>query len=259
MNAPPSPRAARTFAVVALAVSIGCGGQTAIDATSDAGGDAGASGDAAGVNDAACSTAARALGTITTDRYCTTVVRLSTIDRSILGWSIACGPLKPASEADARAAFATHLPPETTAVGFTRVGPTDGTHDYVFFQSPGDFGGIGIVSFATSTLVFSGKLIFLGTSGIVYPSSFRPASEIPTVCAETTLPDVQGVPIFAPPDPNEVAAVATVVGRSALVPALAGHALVHTLVALFPVSTGATVMDPPHDEWLVVIDSSLLE
>jgi hypothetical protein len=73
------------------------------------------------------------------------------------------------------------------------------------------------------------------------------------------MPDVQAVPIEGVPDAAEVARVADVVGRSALVRAISvPHAIVHTLVVPFPVD-GAPEMGAAKNEWLVVFDSGQLE
>ncbi len=233
-------RRARSGILVVATLLAGCGGRTGDEAHGDAGVVADGGVDAsigpdAAIDDAACRAAVHALGMVTTNKYCTAMVRLSSIDHTILGWTIACGGLKVATEPDARAAFAAQLPPFTMVDSYRRVGPTGGTNDFVFYQSPGDFGGLGVVSLATSALVFSGELSWSATGKILYPTTFRSAAEIPTVCAPTTLPDVSTVSLGGLPDANEVNAVVAAVSKSALPRALSGaHAMIHTLVVPFP-------------------------
>ena len=211
------------------------------------------------VDDPSCAKATSAVGALVHDKYCTTLVRVSSIDTSILGWSIECGPLKIATDADARAAFSPYAGPYTPASSYTRIGPTGATDDFVFFHAPSDFGGLAVVSLALDRLLFAGELSWSAFGSIRYPSSFRPASEAPQICAPYPLGRTTAVtPDGAPADPDEVAAVVRAVERSPIPRGVGGtQSLAGTLVVYFPIDGAVSTGGAPKNEWLVVIDSAL--
>ncbi len=255
-----------------LGASAGCGGKTGdgptpgdggADSTADVGFDAKVDSPFDAPADAAtCDAAVAKIASAVTGPFCTTMVSLSVADRSILGWSITCGPHVPTTEADARTTFDTRIPPYTKAADYVLEGPTGGTYDYVFFHSPGDFGGVGVVSFATGTLVFSGSLSWSSLGARIYPKTLRGADELPLVCPRMELPEIIATTGGgAAPDPGVRAPIADVIGRSPI-PAMLGrsHAIVHAMLVSYP--SDGTESGPggtSKSEWLVLLDSALLD
>lgn len=189
------------------------------------------------------------------------MLALGVADHAVAGWSITCGPWVATTEAGARATFETQIPPYTHAADYRREGRVSGTDDYVFFHSPGDFGGVGIVSFATGNLVFSGSLSWSSLGSRIYPKTLRPAEELPLVCPSTTGDWVEVVFDGVPLDPAERTAFLDVAARTPLRTMLArSHGITHTMLVPYP--SDGTYGDPgkkSQSQMLVLFDSALLD
>lgn len=254
------------FAIVVAAAG-GCGGKT-----TDAGApDSAPGGLDTGVDSAVpdspldvdtlgeCEKTAAAISATVHGPYCAALVRLSTIDLSVLGWNVDCGPLKIATEADARVAFAPYAGEYAPVADYSSIGEPGG--DYVFHHPPGDFGGLGIVSYSTSKLVFAGALSWSALGSVRYPPTFPPLSAAPSVCPPRAMGKYTVLtPGGGPSDPATVDPVLLAADRTPVKRGLegAGHAVAHQLVVYFPVD-GAPESGAARNEWLVVYDSGLLE
>jgi hypothetical protein len=264
----------RSPSVGALLVAIGaffqgCGGKTDSEVATDSGTPTVDSGVDAPLPDvrpdtieeAACTKAATPISKLLTAGYCTTLVRLSTIDLSVRGWTVDCGPLEVATEAEAREVFRPYAGEYSPVESYLSVGPTGGTDDWVFYHSPGDFGGLGIVARATSHLVFAGALSWSALGSVRQPTTFHSAAEAPSVCAPRSITEYTPLnPGGGAVDAAEIARVLLALDATPVRRGIegAGHAIVHTLLVYFPVD-GAPESGPPKNEWLVVMDSGLLD
>lgn len=189
---------------------------------------------------------------------CSAVVRLDHGTLEILGYQLLCGSYAQVTEADARAAA-------QTATGFGASGtmlnnvPPDGP--YVFYVSPGDFGGASAVSGDTGLALFGGSIVWSGAGEITYPATWRSAPELGSGCAPSGGAGVAlgydlvaGTPLSSP----EVDAAVAVVADTALMQAFWGGGYVFTTVVLrYPRTVG--VFDPNTAEWVVLLSGGWLE
>ena len=117
----------------------------------------------------------------------TFVVRLDYQSLEILGWHAAGGEERPVDEASARA----------TAIAATGLGYDSDqlqlkSEDlFVFYRSPGDFGGVAMTSAIFDVPLFGGEIVWSGRGSITYPLDWEPAESLGSGCGfdASLLPD----------------------------------------------------------------------
>jgi hypothetical protein len=114
---------------------------------------------AAGTDDGApctgvdCDTAIQNIAAQIKDSACTAVVRVTYLSNSLLGYQLICGGLSSLDEAKARLVSEGDTGFGQNAQALAGPNPTD---VFLFFEPPGDFGGVGVVSAHTGMSVFGG-------------------------------------------------------------------------------------------------------
>ena len=215
------------------------------------GGQGGGSADCAALVEAI---AQQAAGTVT----CTSVVRLDYTSRAILGYRILCGPYAQTTEAEARTAAQTQT--GYGAAGQSLAGPTP-EDNFVFYEPPGDFGGVGAVSARNGLPVFGGGIVWDGAGEITWPAAWDPPVGLGAGCATATSPptargfdlrDASALPAA------DVDAALAVVWQTALPEGLwRGGYVFNAMVLLYPRTVGA--FDPATAEWIALVNSGWLE
>lgn len=246
---------------VALALVLaGCSGRVTNEAE-DAGGDAGsdvlpdAPADTKPDAPADCSVAAEAIARLA-GPFCTTVLRLDYRTRAPLGWNLQCGAPSSPTEAEARKALAPYAPPYTTPDSYA-LRPTVAPFPFVFHVPPSDFGAVGLVSRRTGVVAFAGGVVWSGRGEIAFPTAWRPATELAGSCVGPALPPTDRfLPSGELVDDSKAALDAA---WSTALPL--GLAKVHRLVGAFVLGYPRTVggLNPAAAEWVIVIESSVLE
>ena len=254
----------RLLLPASLVAAIGCGGAVSGDETTndsapslDTGvsdvGDVGESGDDGG----ACEAAASSLASSFVGATCTVTVRADATTGALHRWSVACGAAKPTpSEADARAAYAPHVGAYTKIDEYTALPPA--VDEWLFYRSPGDFGGLGAVSFARGDVVFAADLAWMGPTTVTFPATWRSAAELDAHCAPFTAPSGRLVSADGGPiDAAKAGLALDAVSRSPLPWAVsrAGHAWVNHLTTRLPSGDGTGASD----EWLLFMNTGLLD
>lgn len=251
----------RRFSLIAFALVAGCSGRVdseAADAGADAITDTASDVASEGAPDVSsqCSTAAEAIARLAVGPLCTSVLRLDYQTLKPIGWNVQCGSGPAPTEAEARKMLAPYTPPYVTSESFT-VQPTAPPFPFVFYASPGDFGAIGLVSRRTGVVAFAGGIVWAGRGEIAYPSSWRPASELAGGCAPPTLPPTDRfLPSGELKDATKAAldaawSTALPLGLSKV------NGFGGAFVLGYPRSVGG--LDPSSAEWIVVIESALLD
>jgi hypothetical protein len=189
---------------------------------------------------------------------CTAVVRLRYGSLAPIGWQLVCGDYGSLSEQDARA-----LAVEATGFGAEGqlLGGTSPADEWVFWDAPGDFGGVGVVSARSPLAVFGGGVVWRGRGEVTHPAAWRDPAELGFSCANGTpaLP-ARGIRLASgelmPQGEAEQALLA--VYASALPAGLAAaHEVFDALVLLYPPTVGA--FDPAVAEYVVFLNSGVLE
>lgn len=236
----------------------GGGGTTASGGTSSGGTSSGGTGGTGG-SSAECTAAAEAITSQTSGvQTCTSVVRLDYQSFEIKGYHIVCSADGATTEDAARATAQADTGFGQNATLLSGPNPTD---EWVFFQSPGDFGGVGVVAARHGKTVFGGGVVWSGHGEITYPAAFEPASDLASGCANMTPePSARGWDLeqeMALTD-AEVKAALDVVWQTALPDGLQGGGYVFdAVVLLYPPTVG--VLDPTTAEWIVMVNSGWLE
>jgi len=240
---------------------VGAGGQGGTGQGGGGQGGAGVGGGGQGGQGGAAACAAQveaiaqqAAGTVT----CTSVVRLDYASRAILGYRIQCGPYAQSTEAEARAAAQAQTGYGAAGQSLAGAMPQD---DFVFYEPPGDFGGVAAVSARNGLPVFGGGIVWSGTGEITWPAAWDPAAGLGADCATSTTPpaargfdlrDASALPAA------DVDAALAVVWQTALPEGLwRGGYVFDAVVLLYPRSVGA--FDPSTAEWVVLVNSGWLE
>ncbi|PKN57480.1 MAG: hypothetical protein CVU56_10795 [Deltaproteobacteria bacterium HGW-Deltaproteobacteria-14] len=188
----------------------------------------------------------------------TVVVRLDHASLDVLGYTVVAGAYGGVDEATARATA-------QAATGFGAQGMllsgADPVDDWVFYQSPGDFGGVGVVSARTGLAVFGGSVIWSGSGDITWPTSWSPASDLASGCASTGgFGTTRGFDLVTGGalSSADVDAVLAEVAATAVLPAIwqGGYAF-DAVVLRYPRSVG--VFDPTTAEWIVLVSGGWLE
>ncbi len=258
---------------VALAVgaAAGCGGSTGSANASRAGAgggeasggtDGSATGSVTGQGGAECDTLSQAISAETSGAHaCTAVVRLAYETRVILGFQLLCAPYDRVDEATAR-----QTADDDAGYGLngTALSGEDPEDEHVFYESPGDFGGVGVVSVRNGITVFGGSIIWSGTGDITYPTTWRPVSEIGRGCVpmvNALPPTARGIDLSGGQgemEQTQVDAAMSQVWATALPDGMWRNQYVFdAMVLLYPRSVG--MMNPATAEWIVLINFGWLE
>ncbi|TNF28238.1 MAG: hypothetical protein EP329_18235 [Deltaproteobacteria bacterium] len=189
----------------------------------------------------------------------TVVVRLDHDSRAVLGYSVVPGAYAAVTEAEARAAA-------QEATGFGAAGtllsgaaPADA---WVFYEAPGDFGGVGVVSARTGLAVFGGGIVWDGTGDITWPTAWSPAENLASGCDPTSggFGTTRGFDLVSGGvlDAEAVGAALDVVADTALPAAIwQGGYVFDAVVLRYPRSVG--LFDPTSAEWIVLVSGGWLE
>lgn len=187
---------------------------------------------------------------------CTSVLRLDYQTYEPLGVHVACGPLLAIDEATARAQGIRDAAIDETFGQVQQVADAS-TELFVFFQSPGDFGGVAVVSAATGETLFAGSIVWAGAGDIRYPAAWSSADDLVPRCAAGSAPPAVGVDLVGVEggvDAESLADVMDVAWSSALARAIEAHGDVHGVtVMLYPRTVGS--FNPANAEWIVFVDS----
>ena len=134
----------------------------------------------------------------------------------------------------------------------------------MFYESPLDFGGVGVVNARNGLSVFGGSIIWAGIGEITYPSAWRPAADIGPDCipvVNALPPTARGIDLSAGQGSLEQSQVEAAVNRAwtTALPdgLLRGHYVFDAMVLLYARRLGA--FDPAAAEWIVLINSGWLE
>ncbi len=221
------------------------------------GGSGGATGGTGGTGD--CKALTDAIAEQTTGVFtCATVVRLDYQTLKIKGYRIACDPYAAVTEAAARQTAQNDTGFGQTGQFLSSPNPED---EYVFYEPPLDFGGVGVVNARNGKSVFGGGIVWLGMGQISYPATFEPPASLGAKCATSTLvPPARGWDLrdgTVLPD-SDVTAALDVVWDTALPDGLwQGGYVFDAVVLLYPPAMG--VFDPSVAEWVVLVNSGWLE
>ena len=212
----------------------------------------------------ACAGCDAARDTLATTLYAkqqgfTVVVRLDHNSLNVLGYAVVAGAYGGVDEATARATAQAATDYGDQGVLLSGANPAD---DWVFYESPGDFGGAAVVSARTGLAVFGGSIIWMGTGSITWPTAWSPASDLASGCASSGgfgatkrgFDLVNGTSLSA----SAVDAALAKVADTAVLPAIwqGGYAF-DAVVLRYPRSVG--VFDPTTAEWIVLISGGWLE
>jgi hypothetical protein len=186
------------------------------------------------------------------------VVRLDYTTKAILGYRILCGSYAQTTEDEARATAQADT--GYGAVGTFLSGPAP-EDEFVFYESPGDFGGVGAVSARSGISVFGGSIVWDGQGDITYPAAWQPAAELGAGCMPPASPppsrgfDLSTGGILPQ---AEVDAATLAVWDTALPEGLWELGYVFdAVVLLYPRSVGE--FNPTTAEWIVLVNSGWLE
>jgi len=238
----------------------GSGGASSEAGVAGGAGDAGAAGAAGVAGGTSCETLSHAIAKETSGvKTCSTVVRLDYESLSIVAFQIVCGSYGNATEAQARQTA-------QTDTGFGEGSLLSGPNPqdvFVFYESPGDFGGVAVVNARNGLSVFGGGIVWMGNGEVSYPSTWRSAASLGPDC----IPMVNALP---PPsrgfdlrdgstlDADEVEAPLDEAWVTALPDGLLSVGYVFdAAVLLYPRTVGD--FDPSTAEWVVSIQSGWLE
>jgi hypothetical protein len=182
---------------------------------------------------------------------CTSLVRVDYTTLAPLGWQVWCGDAKATDEKTAQALLAPELPAEPPLDHYVTVssGPAN---PWLLFASPGDFGGLGIVSARTGALVFAGSIEWMGSGEITYPATWRSPTDLGRGCAPSPRPELRGWRYVEMNDDR--AKALDVVWSTALPGAVTKSEVPLAFVVGYARSVG--LLDPRSAEWLVVIESN---
>ena len=187
---------------------------------------------------------------------CNVVVRLDYSTRMLLGYQVFCGPFASVTEETARTAALRDAMHEGVALN-----PPSPEDAYVFYQAPGDFGGMAAVSAGTGLTLFGGSIVWDGHGDITYPTSFRDPGLLGSDCPILRpAPSKRGYDLrsgTALPAVDVDAALAVVDATAAPGAFWDGGYLFDAVVILYPRTVGA--FDPSTAEWVVILGGGWLE
>jgi hypothetical protein len=156
--------------------------------------------------------------------------------------------------ADAAATF-----PNAQAAGqgeLLLAGNTMGS-EWIFYQSPSDFGGASAVSTRSGLTVFAGSIVWSGTGTLLVPSQWN-TSDLGSGCPSVMFP-VRGFDLRSGTEfkNGEYRAAVDVVFGTAIPSAMAKlGGVFEAVVLLYPRTVGA--FDPTHAEYIVLLNGGAL-
>ena len=210
---------------------------------------------------AACATEIAALqGEIyqTPGQSCTAIVRLDHDSLALLGFELVCGKYASVTESQARAAAFADSGYGQAGQMLNAQSPEDA---FVFYESPGDFGGCAAVSARTGLTVFGGSIIWMGTGQITHPKTWRAVGPLGANCPPAGgVPKSQGYDLVngAALAQTDVDKAVAVVLKTAIPGAMwKGGYVFDAVVLRYPRSVGA--FDPTSAEWIVLVNGGWLE
>ena len=246
----------------AQTMSTGSGGSGGTGGQLGGAGGTGGTGGLGGAGGADCASLSQAIASQTAGTHaCTTIVRLDYQSLAILGFQIVCGAYAAVDEAGAR--VTAHADTGFGQSGQLLSGPEPIADEFVFYQSPGDFGGVGVVSAGHGLSVFGGSIFWMGPGEITYPASWQPAAALGPDCIPLTNglpPEGRGFDLnqAQPLTATEVDDALTQAWVTALPDGLLqGGYVFDATVLMYPRSVGA--LDPTTAEWIVMLNSGWLE
>lgn len=142
----------------------------------------------------------------------------------------------------------------------TALNDPDPEDAWIFYTSPGDFGGVGVVSPATGLTLFGASIVWDGRGDIIYPRGWRAAQDLGQNCNEGQAPTATGYDLVTGEDLDErtVDRVLGVVLDTAFDEAFwLGGYLFNAVVIRYPRSVGA--FDPTSAEFIVLLNGGWLE
>jgi hypothetical protein len=185
------------------------------------------------------------------------VVRLDHDTLAPLGYAVVAGPYKSLDESAARA--------EATAqtgygAGALLSGPNP-EDAWVFYESPGDFGGVGVVSARTGLSVLGGSIVWDGAGDLTWPKTWSPASDLASGCpisgglgTHRGFDLVTGDALASKDLDSALAVVATTAIPAAM---WQGGYAFDAVVLRYPRTVGG--FDPSTAEWIVILSGGWLE
>ena len=191
---------------------------------------------------------------------CTAVIRLDYTTYDLIAWELICGETRDVTEDEALERAWEEVFSEMGFVEPDMVRRTGIWGPYVFYVSPGDFGGVAAVSAYSELTVFGATIIWMGAGDIVHPDSFRHPDSLGSGC-----PDVGGLHDLAftalaceGTSTPDLEAVLESVADTAMPAAMqyAGH-IESVVVLCYARTVGG--MDPTTAEWIVVLNAGWLE
>lgn len=190
---------------------------------------------------------------------CTAVVRLDYQSRTILGYQLVCGRYRGVTTADAEATAA--MDTGFGATGIMVLSPDPPEDEFVFYQPPGDFGGVAAVSADTGLSVFGGGIVWNGAGDITYPNVWHPAGELGKACdGAGGIPSGRGYDLVRglTLGSADIEAALDVVRQTAVPAAMweAGYVF-DAVVLAYPRTVGA--FDPATAEWIVLVNGGWLD
>jgi hypothetical protein len=187
------------------------------------------------------------------DQECSIVVRVGYTSLEIEGWQAFCAPALSVEESTARqtAQDATGFGLDGALLG----GPTP-EDLWVFYEAPGDLGGVGAVSATNGEAVFGGSIIWDGAGDIAHPPTWRDKDPLEEDCPPWGLVQVHGYDLTDGTELTqaEFDPAVSVLEQTALPGSLWSDQgiLRHTVVLLYPRSVGP--FDPSTAEWILVLN-----
>ena len=188
---------------------------------------------------------------------CTAVIRLDYRSLAPVGYQIVCGPGITIAESDARAAANRDTGFGGSADVAPARNPPSPSDEYVFFQTPSDFGGVAAVSARNGMTVFGGSIVWAGRGDINYPKDWKPAEELASGCPRAEgIPAFRGWPVGAEATDTGVAAAIHAVEQTALPAAMWRSGQVLDAVVLAYARAAGTVdpSDAASAEWIVLVN-----
>lgn len=191
---------------------------------------------------------------------CTAVVRLDYDSLSVVGHTFVCGPYGGGDEAAARArADADATFPSAAGAGQGRLllDGSRGGGEWIFYQSPSDFGGAAAVSARNGLTVFAGSIVWAGAGKLLVPSQWS-TSEIGRDCP-LRMVSMRGFDLRSGTEfqNGEWSAPAQVVLSSAIPYAMESvGGVFDAVVLLYPRTVG--VFEPSRAEYVVLLNGGAL-
>jgi len=192
-------------------------------------------------------------------QYCSAILRLDHETTAPLAWQLLCAEPGPGPDGEAARELSQALN-GTSATSPLISGPNP-EDQWVFYDSPGDFGGIGAVSATTGLATFGGAIVWDGEGEIGNPAFWRELDELGTGCPpmDVDLPqrgfDGLDGSLLSIADTN----VATNVLEQTALPGafMSGGYMFNAVVLRYPRSVGGFL--PETAEWIVLLDGGPLE